>query len=193
MVTVDCGWRRRRRTSGQVSVIFVSPATSNPAKVRTYLLSFFCASAGARSYIVTLERQLSHLRAELSDAYRSRSTSQDKQLRLTDTLRERDDEVRALKDEMRSMKERTERMSKREREHEERWKIKENDVQVSVRSGMSSGLEGDRLKDIFVCVRGCSTCTTRSCRSTWNWISSLCEIRRSRRIMRVSCNDGWTR
>lgn len=88
-------------------------------------------SAGARSYIVTLERQLSHLRAELSDAYRSRSASQDKQLRLTDTLRERDDEIRALKDEMRSIKERNERMSKREREHEEKWKVKEVDVQVS--------------------------------------------------------------
>jgi hypothetical protein len=48
-------------------------------------------------------------------------------------LRERDDEVRALKDEVRVMRERAERMSKREREHEERWKIKDNDVQVSQR------------------------------------------------------------
>jgi hypothetical protein len=71
------------------------------------------------------------LRAELSDAYRSRSASQDKQLRLSDTLRLRDDEIRVLKDEMRLMKERTERMSKREREHEEKWNVKENDVQVS--------------------------------------------------------------
>jgi len=90
--------------------------------------------AGTKSYITTLEKQLSHLRAELSDAYRSRSTSQDKQLRLTDTLRERDDEVRALKDEVRVMRERAERMSRREREHEERRKIKDNDVQVGLGS-----------------------------------------------------------
>jgi sulfatase maturation enzyme AslB (radical SAM superfamily) len=32
---------------------------------------------------------------------------------------------------MRSIKERNERMSKREREHEEKWKVKEVDVQVS--------------------------------------------------------------
>jgi chromosome segregation ATPase len=103
-------------------------ASAHPFKSYTTLTP---DRAGTKSYIITLEKQLSHLRAELSDAYRSRSTSQDKQLRLTDTLRERDDEVRALKDEVRVMRERAERMSKREREHEERWKIKDNDVQVS--------------------------------------------------------------
>ena len=53
---------------------------------------------------------------------------------MTDTLRERDDEVRALKDEVRVMRERAERMSRREREHEERRKIKDNDVQVGLGS-----------------------------------------------------------
>ena len=46
------------------------------------------------------------------------------------------------------MKERTERMSKREREHEERWKIKENDVQVRGDS-TSSGPNVCRSPDFF--------------------------------------------
>jgi hypothetical protein len=85
-----------------------------------------------RTYIQTIEKQLSHLRLELSDAYRSRASSQEKQLQLGDRLRERDDECRALRDELREGREREAGGKKRERDWEERYRVREGDVQVSV-------------------------------------------------------------
>lgn len=99
----------------------------------------------SKSYITTLEKQLSHLRVELSDAYRSRSATQDKQLGLTDTLRERDDEIRALRDELRLLQDRAERTTKRQREWEERLKIKEADAQHLQDELLSLHLELDQV------------------------------------------------
>lgn len=87
----------------------------------------------SKHYILTLEKQLSHLRSSLSDSYRSRTTQSDKLLKMNDVLREREEELRRVKEEVRGLREGKERWGRREREWEERWRVKEGDAQVRLR------------------------------------------------------------
>lgn len=88
--------------------------------------------SATRTYIATLEKQLHSLRRDLSTVYRSQATNQNKILSLVDSLREKDDHVRLLEEEVRALSEVKMRGSRKEKEWEERWKMREVDVQVSV-------------------------------------------------------------
>jgi septal ring factor EnvC (AmiA/AmiB activator) len=78
-----------------------------------------------------LDAQLSTLRAELSTVYRTQAASQNKQLSLSDALRDRDEEVRGLREEVRELRDARDAVLRREREWDERWKARTRDMEVS--------------------------------------------------------------
>jgi septation ring formation regulator EzrA len=146
---------RRVRWCGRVST-----SSDNLAhEIKIAELNYNLASISARSYITTLEKQLSSLRTELSDLYKSQSTSQARQLAMADTLRDRDEEVRRLSEEVRVVTESKERLLRRDREWEERWKMKEADVQVGCVSAMLASIRGCSPT---ICYRHCTTKCYRS-------------------------------
>lgn len=77
-----------------------------------------------------LETELSSLRTELSHLYRSQAAAQNKQLSLSDALRDRDEEVRGLREELRTLREFQEAALKREREWEGRYESRGRDLEV---------------------------------------------------------------
>lgn len=78
-----------------------------------------------------LDAQLTHLRTELSTLYRTQAAAQNKQLSLSDALRDRDEEVRGLHEEVRELREAKEGSQRRERDWDERWKMRTRDMEVS--------------------------------------------------------------
>ena len=77
-----------------------------------------------------LDEQLTTLRNELSTVYRTQAASQNKQLALSDALRDRDEEVRELREEVRSLREARDKGQQREKDWEDRWRARTNDVEV---------------------------------------------------------------
>jgi chromosome segregation ATPase len=78
-----------------------------------------------------LDAQVSALRNELSTVYRTQAASQNKQLALSDALRDRDEEVRGLREEVRELREAKEAGKRREKDWEDRWKARTKDMEVS--------------------------------------------------------------
>ena len=77
-----------------------------------------------------LDAQLSALRNELSTVYRTQAASQNRQLSLSDALRDRDEEVRGLREEVRELREARDAGERRERDWEDRWKARTKDMEV---------------------------------------------------------------
>jgi len=77
-----------------------------------------------------LDEQLTALRNELSTVYRTQAASQNKQLALSDALRDRDEEVRELREEVRTLREAKEHGQRRERDWEDRWRARTKDMEV---------------------------------------------------------------
>ncbi|KAK4683720.1 hypothetical protein P7C73_g6510, partial [Tremellales sp. Uapishka_1] len=77
-----------------------------------------------------LDSQLTHLRGELANLYRTQAASQNKQLSMADALRDRDEEVRGLREEVRELREIKDNGRRKEKEWEERWRMRENDLVV---------------------------------------------------------------
>ena len=77
-----------------------------------------------------LDAQLSTLRAELSTVYRTQAAAQNKQLTLSDALRDRDEEVRGLREEVRELRDARDGGLKRERDWDDRWKVRTKDMEV---------------------------------------------------------------
>ena len=77
-----------------------------------------------------LDAQLTTLRAELSQLYRTQAAAQNKQLSLSDALRDRDEEVRGLREEVRILREAKDGSSRREREWDEKLKMRNRDMEV---------------------------------------------------------------
>lgn len=72
------------------------------------------------------------MRTELSTLYRTQAAAQNKQLAMADALRDRDEEVRGLREEVRELRETRDAGNKRERNWEERWRMRDEDVKVSI-------------------------------------------------------------
>lgn len=81
--------------------------------------------------VAHLDSQLTQLRAELSQLYRTQAASQNKQLSMADALRDRDEEVRGLREEVRELRDARDAAVRREREWDERWKLRTKDLEVS--------------------------------------------------------------
>lgn len=79
-----------------------------------------------------LDAQLTTLRAELSTLYRTQAASQNKQLSLSDALRDRDEEVRGLREEVRALREQRDALNRRENDWTERWKMRGKDLEVRI-------------------------------------------------------------
>ena len=77
-----------------------------------------------------LDAQLSELRAEISTLYRTQAASQNKQLSLSDALRDRDEEVRGLREDIRELREARDGLQRREKDWDERWKMRTKDMEV---------------------------------------------------------------
>jgi chromosome segregation ATPase len=77
-----------------------------------------------------LDAQLTTLRAELSTLYRTQAAAQNKQLSLSDALRDRDEEVRGLREEVRILRDAKDLAARREKEWEEKWKMRTRDMEV---------------------------------------------------------------
>lgn len=80
-----------------------------------------------------LDAQLNTMRAEISGLYRTQAAAQNKQLALSDVLRDRDEEVRGLREEVRQLRETREAMARREQNTNERLRVKDDDAKVSGR------------------------------------------------------------
>ena len=83
-----------------------------------------------------LDAQLTHLRSELSTLYRTQAAAQNKQLSLSDALRDRDEEVRGLREDVRELREARDAALRKERDWDERWKMRTNDMEVSATLGL---------------------------------------------------------
>ena len=98
------------------------------------------------------------MRTELATLYRTQAAAQNKQLAMADSLRDRDEEVRGLREEVRELREARDGGTRRERNWEERWRMRDEDVKVSTRmtsaTSWSPYARADRRP-----------CTTRFCRS----------------------------
>jgi predicted nucleic acid-binding Zn-ribbon protein len=77
-----------------------------------------------------LDAQLSTLRNELSTVYRTQAASQNKQLALSDALRDRDEEVRGLREEVRELRETRDGGLRREKDLEDRLRARTKDMEV---------------------------------------------------------------
>ncbi|ORY25077.1 autophagy protein 16-domain-containing protein [Naematelia encephala] len=88
-----------------------------------------------------LDKQLSEHRAEISQLYRTQAAAQNKQLALSDALRDRDDEVRGLREEVRELREARDKALSRERDWEERWRVRGKDMEALNDELLSLNLE----------------------------------------------------
>jgi hypothetical protein len=70
------------------------------------------------------------MRTELSTLYRTQAAAQNKQLQMADALRDRDEEVRGLREEVRELRDARDGGARRERNWEERWRMRDEDVKV---------------------------------------------------------------
>jgi predicted nucleic acid-binding Zn-ribbon protein len=77
-----------------------------------------------------LDEQINELKTELAAVYRTQAASQNKQLTLSDALRDRDEEVRGLREEVRDLREARDSGVRRERDWEDRWKARTKDMEV---------------------------------------------------------------
>lgn len=111
--------------------------------------------SGTRAYIATLEKQLSQLRIEVSNLYRMQSQSTSRQLSLTDTLRVKDVELHQVVSQLQSTQASLERLEAREKEHSDRSRLQNDQIQrlhdellavnleLSLQVERNKALEGD--------------------------------------------------
>jgi hypothetical protein len=66
----------------------------------------------------------------LSTLYRTQAAAQNKQLSLSDALRDRDEEARGLREEVRVLREQKETAGRREKEWDEKWRMRTRDMEV---------------------------------------------------------------
>ncbi|BEI97425.1 hypothetical protein CcaverHIS631_0210140 [Cutaneotrichosporon cavernicola] len=85
---------------------------------------------GPAPLVSHLDAQLNTLRAEISGLYRTQAAAQNKQLALSDALRDRDEEVRGLREEVRQLRETRDVMTRREQNTNERLRVKDDDAKV---------------------------------------------------------------
>lgn len=64
--------------------------------------------------------------------YRTQAAAQNKQLALSDALRDRDEEVRGLREEVRELRDARDAGSRREKDWEDRWRARTKDMEVSL-------------------------------------------------------------
>jgi len=110
---------------------------------------------GITPYIATLERQVSQLRAEISNLYRLQSQSTNRQLSLTDTLREKDDNIHQLNARLQATQTSSARLEAREKEYADRSRLQNEQIQrlhdellatnleLSLQVERNKALEGD--------------------------------------------------
>ncbi|KAK8845570.1 hypothetical protein IAR55_006285 [Kwoniella newhampshirensis] len=98
------------------------------------------------SFITHLDAQLTSMRSELSQAYRSQAASQNKQLQMADSLRDRDEDVRGLKEEVRELRDQRDASYRKERDWEERWKVRTKDLEALSDELISQNLEISSLE-----------------------------------------------
>ncbi|WVR03583.1 hypothetical protein IAU60_000575 [Kwoniella sp. DSM 27419] len=119
--------------------------TARELKIRNRaLLKSGAGSGGAEGsspLLAHLDAQLTSLRAELSTLYRTQAASQNKQLTMADALRDRDQEVRELKEELREMRDARDAALRRDRDWEERWRMRNKDMETLNDELMSLNLE----------------------------------------------------
>lgn len=72
------------------------------------------------------------MRTELATLYRTQAAAQNKQLAMADSLRDRDEEVRGLREEVRELRDARDGGTRRERNWEERWRMRDEDVKVGI-------------------------------------------------------------
>lgn len=89
-----------------------------------------------------LDAQLNAMRTELATLYRTQAAAQNKQLAMADSLRDRDEEVRGLREEVRELRDARDGGTRRERNWEERWRMRDEDVKVSMKRATASGDPG---------------------------------------------------
>lgn len=78
-----------------------------------------------------LDAQLNTMRQEISTLYRTQAAAQNKQLALSDVLRDRDEEVRGLREEVRQLRDAREALARRDQNNSERLRVKDDDAKVS--------------------------------------------------------------
>lgn len=88
-------------------------------------------SAPQGELLSSLDSQINQLRSEMQTLYRTQAAAQNKQLAMADALRDRDEEVRGLREEVRELRDARDSGARRERNLEERYKMREEDVKVS--------------------------------------------------------------
>ncbi|WWD22520.1 hypothetical protein CI109_107013 [Kwoniella shandongensis] len=93
-----------------------------------------------------LDAQLTSIRSELSQVYRSQAASQNKQLQMADSLRDRDEEVRGLREEARELRDQRDNAYRKERDWEERWKVRTKDMEALSDELISQNLEISSLE-----------------------------------------------
>ncbi|WVQ76177.1 hypothetical protein IAR50_005835 [Cryptococcus sp. DSM 104548] len=98
-------------------------------------------SDGSNPLLKHLDQELTSLRSEISELYRSQAASQNKQLASAELLRERDEEVMNLRDEMRNLRDARDRLERKDQEWEQRWKAREVDMVTLSDEVMSLNLE----------------------------------------------------
>ncbi|KAJ9103751.1 hypothetical protein QFC21_002211 [Naganishia friedmannii] len=113
------------------------------------------SEGGITPYIATLERQVSQLRAEISNLYRLQSQSTNRQLSLTDTLREKDDNIHQLEGRLQATQTFLSRLEAREKEYADRSRLQNEQIQrlhdellatnleLSLQVERNKALEGD--------------------------------------------------
>lgn len=88
-------------------------------------------SSSSAPLVSHLDAQLNAMRTELATLYRTQAAAQNKQLAMADSLRDRDEEVRGLREEVRELREARDGGTRREKNWEERWRMRDEDVKVS--------------------------------------------------------------
>ncbi|ODN88078.1 hypothetical protein L198_06836 [Cryptococcus wingfieldii CBS 7118] len=96
---------------------------------------------GSNPLLKYLDQELTSLRSEISELYRSQAATQNKQLASAELLRERDEEVMNLRDEMRNLRDARDRLERKDQEWEQRWKAREVDMVTLSDEVMSLNLE----------------------------------------------------
>jgi chromosome segregation ATPase len=111
--------------------------------------------SGTKAYIATLEKQLSQLRAEISNLYRSQSQSTNRQLDLTDALRAKDVALHQLTTQLNASQATVARLDNKEKEQADRLRLQNDQIQrlhdellavnleLSLQVERNKALEGD--------------------------------------------------
>lgn len=142
------------------------------------------------------------MRTELSTLYRTQAAAQNKQLAMADALRDRDEEVRGLREEVRELRDARDGGTRRERNWEERWRMRDEDVKVRTQAvGYSRNWKGSRLYRVLsnpfadACLLFFSRrrSTTRSSRNKSKSRASHSVTRRCKPTTRRCSNAGSTR